>query len=489
MAFLQEMTLQQEQESKRQLVLSAIQSLSREDSEFAELAALGAALKRGDSMNCKVLSGGKTNYSYQVHLKQDPSKKVFAKLAFDYALWNPDRTVHYDLNRTVNEFHLMKELAEMMGNDAPVAQPYHLVHLDEHTMLLVTEWAPGDEQWANQFIDGHVDKRLLPKLAKALATLNLKEDFDPMFNDSARPCLLSLFDIFRDMFQATLATAESEPKDSSLALAKEIGYEEYCRMMDNMEKDYMQRDCLIHNDSHVFNLLVEKKPSPNSMKQFGENASLYICDWEMAIAGSAGSDPGKFFGYPLACAICHAMNGNQGAAYHLLDCTVEFWEAYEDILVQQGGKDKYTLANIYRQAMGWASFFLYNVFHELDLFGDTMPTEDLSMEDVARTRGAWSSLGLQFMQVAYGSNREQLSLDEYKGLYMKLVTSQIDNMLTLAAKRECVPRKNRRSSLLRSSGKRISDALDTADLIASVRRLSGDVPERSRQNLTQELAL
>ena len=32
---------------------------------------------------------------------------------------------------------------------SPVAQPYYLHDIDKHSKLLITEWAEGDEQWAN----------------------------------------------------------------------------------------------------------------------------------------------------------------------------------------------------------------------------------------------------------------------------------------------------------------------------------------------------
>ncbi|KAG7340760.1 phosphotransferase enzyme family protein [Nitzschia inconspicua] len=473
--FLQEaMMILQEKEDKKQVVLTAVAPLCQEHSEFSGLASLAVGLQQGGTLDCKVISGGKTNYSYQVYLKEDPSKKVFAKLAFDYALWNPDRTVHYDLQRTVNEYDIMNMFANIMGEYAPVAQPYHLVRIDHHTMMLVTEWASaGDEQWANQFIDGKVDMRIIPKIANALATLNLFEDFDPKFNDNARPCLLSLFEAFKDMFRQTINnTTNNDPNDSSIAVAREIGLEEFSIMIDNMEQDYMQRECLIHNDAHVFNLLVEKKPSDDDLDRFGDKASLYICDWEMAVAGPAGADPGKFFGYPLACAICHAMNGNKESAYHLLECTNEFWKVYEEILSTRGGKDTNALANIFRQALGWASYFLYNGFNQLDLFVDTMPIHDLAPDDIARTRGAWSSLGLRLMHIAYGSNRQQLSLVDYKILYNNLVTEQIEVMLGFAYERDGPSRRLRRSSTLRASGKRISDAMDMADVVAIAYNLS-----------------
>lgn len=37
-----------------------------------------------------ILSGGITNYSYKVYADKHPDICVFAKLSFEFALWNPD---------------------------------------------------------------------------------------------------------------------------------------------------------------------------------------------------------------------------------------------------------------------------------------------------------------------------------------------------------------------------------------------------------------
>lgn len=68
-----------------------------------------------------------------------------------------------------NEFELMQLCSVLMEDhdtttdsftsSTPIAQPYHLIEFGDddhgdHSKLLITEWTDGDEQWANQFIDG-----------------------------------------------------------------------------------------------------------------------------------------------------------------------------------------------------------------------------------------------------------------------------------------------------------------------------------------------
>ena len=172
---------------------------------------------------------------------------------------------------------------------SPVAQPYYLHDIDEHSKLLITEWAEGDEQWANQYIDGLVDKRVLPKLATAIATLNCVDVMDPNFNDNVRPCLVSLFPQLKTIFQESIEsyniddnhngteTTSNNTHDESIlyAIENDITSNEFNLMMDAMENEYVnERNVLIHNDTHVFNLLVEKKPSISTLERFGPTGNI-----------------------------------------------------------------------------------------------------------------------------------------------------------------------------------------------------------------------
>ena len=167
---------------------------------------------------------------------------------------------------------------------SPVAQPYYLKDIDKHSKLLITEWAEGDEQWANQYIDGIVDKRVLPKLATAIATLNCCVDvMDPNFNDNVRPCLVSLFPQLKTIFQESIESYNKDDNRGTIILDESILYaienkitsNEFNLMMDAMENEYVnERNVLIHNDTHVFNLLVEKKPSISELENFGPTGNI-----------------------------------------------------------------------------------------------------------------------------------------------------------------------------------------------------------------------
>jgi thiamine kinase-like enzyme len=441
--------LAKDQEAKKIVVTEAITSLCNESSEFEDLREIGAALKSGDSLKIKVLSGGKTNYSYKVTLEKSPDKALFAKICFQFAIWNPDKSVHYDLARTENEFLAMKQFKEML-DDAPVVTPYHCVDVQD-MKLLVTAWATADEQWANQFIDGNVDARVVPKAAEAFATLNTT-DFEPSFNESCRPCMLSIFPVCTTRFGEYVGAREAT--DKYIAICKEFGMEKLALICENMEKSYLTQECLIHSDTHVFNLLVEKKPSIEALQQFGDKGNLVICDWEMTYAGPRGRDAGIFQAFPICCALSHAVQGHKAEALHILDSLIVFWDAYAGILKKKG-KDEDYVRDTYTNSLGWNAFFLVVVYYMFRYQIENLPLEGVSEEDQEKVFGSIGYIGVKFFAVAFADVGKDLGMEELNVFFKELVTGEIDELAEVGSKRRARPR---RASVLRASGRRVSDA-------------------------------
>jgi hypothetical protein len=463
----EEDVLAEEQEKKKAVVTDTIAGHCNESSPFEDLRTIGAALKAGDKLLSKIIAGGKTNFSYKVYVEGSPDKALFAKICFSYALWNPDRSVHYDVVRTENEFKVMKQFADMMGGDnAPIATPYLCIKVSETERVLVTEWAPADEQWANQFIDGEVDHRIIPKVAEAFATLNCATDFDPMFNNGVRDCMLNLFPQCKMTFAEVISTPGQI--DQCVALMKEIGQEAWDSMVDNMSKEYMKREALVHHDSHMFNLLVEKKPSAEKLQKFGPEAILVICDWEMAFAGPIGGDPGKLQFWPICCALCHAVQGHKVEAYDIIEAMNEFWDAYAKAMVEKGGKDKEFLLKTYRSALGWAGMMIFPVAYLMGIFRDVLPLEGVPEAEGSQAIGAFGVVGLKFMRWGFGDYETDLTMDELRGRFNDTIGNEIESLLEVTAARRVRPR---RASVLRAQGRRISDASLYEE---SARRLSAD---------------
>jgi hypothetical protein len=136
---------QKDVEAKMKIVDRAIRSLCTEDSEYDDLKAMGAELKDGDALDITSITGGLTNYSFRVSTRQTT---IYAKICFEFALWNPDKTVKYNLSRVQNEFDMIKDVSTF--DPCPVITPYHCVDVadddDNRMKLLVTAWSKADEQ-------------------------------------------------------------------------------------------------------------------------------------------------------------------------------------------------------------------------------------------------------------------------------------------------------------------------------------------------------
>lgn len=134
--------------AKQALVKETLAVHCTAESPFEEIRAIALALARGEEVRLSNLSGGYTNYTYKIAVGEegDGETKVFAKLCFPRAFWNPDPDYVYDTNRIVNE----KIMLESFANLAPgcAAKPYMLIDLEDDMKILITGWAPGDEQLA-----------------------------------------------------------------------------------------------------------------------------------------------------------------------------------------------------------------------------------------------------------------------------------------------------------------------------------------------------
>lgn len=439
-------------EEKKQLLLQAVAEHCNENAEHEDLRKIGVALSKGSVLDAKVLSGGKSNYSYKIFVVDNEDMALFAKLTFRYALWNPDRSQEFSLERTQNEFDTMKLFADIMGENAPVAKPYLCLKVNDETRCLVTEWATVDEQFGNQFIDGIVDSRCIEICARAFAKVNLIQ-VDPDFNTKTSECVLSLMPQMKTIFAEL--TAQTEFEDDFIKMGREIGQQEFNRLMDNMHDDLnSNRQVLCHSDSHVFNILVEPKPAISELKQFGDKGTVAICDWELACCGPLGRDAGIFAGFPLACALCHAMQGHRVEAYALFDSVKDFWDIYAGVLVEEGGKNEAEMIEVFRCNLTWTAFFMTPIFYLLDIFTDVMPLDGLSEASVKSIKGIYAKVGLELMQYGCGGKEPDLDLQGLRNVFRSIVCEEIEILLSVRSKRS-LPK---RLSSLRASGRRLNDS-------------------------------
>jgi len=420
----------------------------------------------GSKLDATVLCGGATNFSYKVFVDKHPDLCIFAKLCFEYALWNPDRTAHYDLKRVENEYKIMKDVSGK--TEGCVVSPLACWDVNQdgvNMKLFVTEWSKGDEQFCNQFIDGVVDPRIAPKIANTLATLNNIKEFDPHFNANVKPCIESILEHMIAVARA--ASQTKDPSDRTEAYCASLGEDVMAKIMDAYVANFHQRDCLIHGDSHVFNILVEAKPSIEELEDFGPNGTMVLCDWEMAMAGPIGRDIGLALTFPIGCMIAHGMKGQWE----------ESIEVYINSLIDKycsrmvdAGKTTKEMANILRNIVGNCGWFMYLPFYILNVH-DTFPVD---AEYKSRHHDALGILGLKMMRLAYDTDYipDSSGAVEIRGLFDSLRKEEVDNAQQLFASKRGRKMQSRKSSMLCAMNRRLSDTEMFYLAHESMRRLS-----------------
>jgi hypothetical protein len=72
----------------------------------------------GSKSEATVISEGYTNFACKVSIDKHPELCMFAEFCFQYAMWNPDRTIHFDLQRVENEYNIMQEMTSRAPGSA-----------------------------------------------------------------------------------------------------------------------------------------------------------------------------------------------------------------------------------------------------------------------------------------------------------------------------------------------------------------------------------
>ncbi|KAL9188411.1 hypothetical protein ACHAXT_006789 [Thalassiosira profunda] len=426
---------------KKDLLLDTITENSASSSDVMLQKIHHAVNEAGDGsrLEAKVLSGGYTNYSYKVFVDKHPELVIFAKLCFEAALWNPDPDAFYDLKRTSNEYEIMKKVS----SHAPdcVVPPLALWDLDQDGQkmkVLVTEWSKADEQFCNQFIDGTVDPRIAPKIAATLAALHNIKDYDPDFNSQVNDCVLNLFSQIR---QVELENSrKTNPKDRTEAYSASLGEEVLMKSIDAIIADCTTRECLMHSDAHVFNMLVEAKPSVAELENFGPEGTFVLSKDSIL------------------------------AYIHL------FLDAYICRMVESG-KTEEEAASILRKGLAWGGYFAHAAFYIMNVQIEAAPVE--SEEQMTYVRDSMGTLGLKLIRLGFDADFVSASagLNEIRQVFGSLLEEEVALAADAFAsgRRKKQPRK---SSMLRATNRRFSDAaMYRAD---SVRSLSSSRMDSQR---------
>lgn len=272
-------------------------------------------------------------------------------------------------------------------------------------------------------------------------------DVEPEFNVNVKDYLLSAFS---NPIQATNELLNQETmKDRVAELVQGLGKEAIHLIFENCMKDYRTPKGLIHNDTHVFNILVEKKPDMDSFEDFGEKGKYTLCDWEMAISGPLGHDVGLFFSFPIACVLAHGFNGHKDVANTILDILDHFWVEYSLALKEEGKYNEEYMYETFRSSVGWAGYFLYVVLYHANVMVEHLP---LSQTGLTHVRESIGYVGFQFMNIAFGNFIVDTSLDSLRSLFRTTIEIEVAQVVPIN------PLHIRRPSTFRTSGRRFSDA-------------------------------
>ena len=448
-----------EKMKKRELVVNTIIQRSAFSSHqilqaINEAANLSSATG-SSNVEAIVLSGGYTNYSYKIFVPDQPNLCLFAKLTFEHAIWNPDKDALYDLQRTVNEYELMATFSKINPDCvvAPLAL-WDVEHEGQKMKLLVTKWSKADEQFSNQFIDGSIDPRAAPKVANALAAINSMKDYDPHFNERAKSYMDTSFKQLRSSMEDLCL--KYDPQDRTENYCVTLGTDILLKIFDANYAVFNKSDCLIHSDSHAFNILVEAKPDEQDLDLFAPDGTVVICDFEMTSVGPFGRDAGLVLAWPLACMVAHALKNTESNANIQIRHFMEtFLKCY--LSEMSSGRTAKEMTSMYKRCFGWAGLFMVGVFYLSDGFiGEAPGAENKKSREYIRD--AMGVLGLKLMRVCYDTEYvpESTSLAELTLLFNALVDEELTQAYALPTpKRRVQPRK---SSLLRISNRRVSDA-------------------------------
>ena len=425
----------------------------------ADLIACAKALSNGHQLHLTILTGGLANLSFRAHFPTAPpdTPSLFAKLTFTYALLFPDKPC--PITRTRCEFEAMKLFRDCAASsprasDASIT-PYLCVDVGPDKKLLVTEYSPLDEQFANQFIDGAVDLRVAPRLAHSLAALHSLPDVDVGFNEDMKPFFQDLATMLEGIFGSFFAEQQedgpttgtcTEVVDRPTELARSLGrsalddiYKAYCR-------DLERTDCYVHGDTHVFNMLVGAKPSVAMLENFDKCGDVCLIDWEMSHCGPIGKDIGFFHPFPVATIFAHSFNGNVSGATNILQFLDILWDEYSQAI-----STEVELTDVYRSVLGFAGVILI-AYNKIGFHMEHLPLYEGNTDGLNRIKESLGVIGLKCMNWGFG-RRSDKTLSDLRQMFKDALAEEV-KLLTPAK----AVRRGRRSSMLRASGRRVSDA-------------------------------
>lgn len=486
-------------EELKRLVIDAIsKECAKHDSsplqQHDDLRAVANGLAKGRKLQLTILTGGLCNYSYKVHFKKndesgddddhDDTVALFAKLTFGAPLLFPDAQCSPE--RTNREYEMMELYADVSPYPESTITPYFCIDVvdgsdgegsnEEGQMkLLVTEFSSRlEEQAANVFVDGDmIDTNFAIKLAKGLSTLHNTEVTNPDFNKDMKPFFQGLTHVMAPIFDGYF-DQEHQQIDGATKYARSIGKERLDKVLEVYRETLDRSDCYVHGDCHVFNMMVEGKQKSLSdlIKSFNDNneddneeestttsssaGDVALVDWEMSHCGPIGKDIGFFHPFPLACVFAHTLNGDLKSSKNILEFLDVLWNEYSSSIDLNNDRNL-SLVDVYRQVLAFCGVITV-AYSALGFHMEYLPIEEERVDDLTNVKESLGIVGLKFMNIGFESDpaTEATTLQELRNQFNEIIREEMDRLTPPVAEKKKA--NHRLSSLLRETGRRVSDS-------------------------------
>ena len=190
-------------------------------------------------------------------------------------------------------------------------------------------------------------------------------------------------------------------------------------------------------------------PSIETLENFGEKGDIVLIDWEFSRCGPLAIDIGFIHPFPIACLLTHAMNGELSSSENILKFLDTLWDEYSSTV--QTDRE---LSDIYRTMLSFTGVILI-AYYKLGFHLDYLPLDEGNVEGLDRIKISIGVLGMKFLSWGFGNEEEDTTtLLEMRTRFKDAIAEEI---LLLSPVKKMRGR-NRRSSMLRASGRRVSDA-------------------------------
>lgn len=155
----------------------------------------------------------------------------------------------------------------------------------------------------------------------------------------------------------------------------------------------------------------------------------------------------RLYSIPIACILAHSISGN-GVLGEIVEWLDSYWQEYSSAM-KEGGKDDDFLCKSYHNAMAWLGWKLFAMsIHSWFI-------AFLPECDVGTFKESLGVVGITLMRLGFVGYEEGLATDELQSRFKKTINDEVS---VIDSNRCGRPSLRRKSSILRQTNRRVSDA-------------------------------